>query len=104
LAALSDSVANSFADESATVIANAIVYDLATQMISAAELAVSNADSPHKNEVMGQLERARINIENEHRQMVEQYGSVSEIVTRYNQIIKNVQAQRLSLTSSRGGA
>ncbi|MFD2016688.1 hypothetical protein ACFSJQ_16155 [Vibrio olivae] len=37
---------------------------------------------------MGQLERARINIENEHRQMVEQYGSVSEIVTRYNQIIK----------------
>ncbi|NMV21018.1 conjugal transfer protein TraH, partial [Vibrio parahaemolyticus] len=66
--------------------------------------AVSNADSPHKNEVMGQLERARINIENEHRQMVEQYGSVSEIVTRYNQIIKNVQAQRLSLTSSRGGA
>jgi conjugative transfer pilus assembly protein TraH len=104
LAALSDSVANSFADENATVIANAIVYDLATQMISAAELAESNADSPHKNEVMGQLERARINIENEHRQMVEQYGSVSEIVTRYNQIIKNVQAQRLSLTSSRGGA
>ncbi|EOX1588849.1 conjugal transfer protein TraH [Vibrio cholerae] len=104
LAVLSDSAANSFADESATVIANAMVYDLATQMISAAELAVSNADSPHKNEVMDQLERSRKNIENEHRQMVEQYGSVSDIVTRYNQIIKNVQAQRLSLTSSRGGA
>ena len=54
--------------------------------------------------MMVQLERARKNIENEHRQMVEQYGSVSDIVTRYNQIIKNVQAQRLSLTSSSGGA
>ncbi|NOI23859.1 conjugal transfer protein TraH [Vibrio mediterranei] len=102
LSMLSDSAARSFADESSTVVASAMVYDLATQMISAAELAVSNTDSPHKTEVLEQLDRARSSVDAEYQQLTEQYGAVSDLITRYNDLIQNVQAQRLSLSRARG--
>lgn len=100
LSMLSAGSASSFAEESSTVIATAMVYDLATQMIKATELAVSNVDSAHKKEVLEQLKRARSAVDAEYQQLTDQYGAVSDLVKRYNELIKNVKAQRMMIAKA----
>ena len=100
LSVLSPDTARIFATEKAGAIALAMVSSMTEDMLKAGRLALANSDNPYRNELQDVLYESQQSIRHEYTTLVNEYGSLTEVVRDYNEWIQNTRKQRYMLTQS----
>lgn len=94
LSILSPDMARVFVRDSAAALALQAVMETAEDMLGAISSAVAQTQSPHAAEVNKVLDSARENLRSEYRSLRDQYGTTTELIARYNELIKNIRTSR----------
>jgi len=103
LAPLSPEAATQLVNDSIDAITLEYIHRLLQRSYDAVLIALSNHKSDYKPKALEELEKSRAILNTEYRTLAENYGSIRDIETYYNEIIKNVQKPKYLSADSQSG-
>jgi conjugative transfer pilus assembly protein TraH len=99
LSVLSKDSAMLFASESSGAISLAMMYSFTNELFRAAFIAISNSDSPYKQQALEVLRESQANMRAEYSILTAQYGDLSSQIEKYNNLLNNVRKQKYMLST-----
>lgn len=99
LSVVSQDASELFAVNASGAVALYMTYDFVNQLYGAASVAIKTSRSPYKGEVDKVLAESQANLRAEFALLQTQYGDLSQQITSYNNLLKNVRKQRYMTAS-----
>lgn len=103
LSVLSEQSARMFVHESAGSIALVMTHHLAEELFRASHAALANSKSSYKAQAAEALRTSQSGIRTEYAALLNQYGSMSEQLEKYNAVLANVRKQQYMVRSLSAG-
>lgn len=94
LAINSESLARTFITQTSSLIAIPMIEDVINQMVQAVNLALFQSQSAHVATVRKAIADARKSYSNELDLLRERFGNLSDVISQYNEIVKNTRKAR----------
>lgn len=91
-----------FVQESSNAIAARLSKDILDQLLRATRMALASSIHPRAKEAIEELDRSRNRLDDEYNRIKEQYGSIDQIIARYNQMDEVIDPRRYVQSAKTG--
>jgi len=91
-------IVRTFVKQNVNAIALEMVYSVASDIMRATRLAVSGSESVYLKQVHEIFKQSQDGIDSEYRSLIDTHGSISQLTSRYNDIVKNLKNARFMIS------